>query len=201
MSEQVIYPNTDSNNKYRIWSSHADWTTARNGSVLSALADFILETRFTVTYHIGRSFLSFDIPDFSPEAPKSAVLKLKFYSVEEMEVAKPNGIITKGFHGNPLVTGDWTAQTDETVNYGQADMSGWSGGWCDIPFNASGLTLIQNAYGGTLKLCLRCQRDVENSSPITGGIRIIFGTPSEGANRPYLVLDLGIGGSRAYVIP
>lgn len=202
MAEETIYSNLDGGGNYRLHSSHGVWATCRAGSGVARWADFILETQMTVSYHISRSFLEFTVPDFSPVSPKAASLFLKNYSVEEMEVAKPNGIITEGLQTNPLVIGDWAAQTGEIDNKGQADMSTFPapGFWAEIPFNAAGLTLIENKYGSTLKLCLRCQRDVEDDPPLTGGIRIIFGTPSEGANKPYIVLTFGAQRSQGHII-
>lgn len=197
-----IIPNVDANDKYRLWSTHADWATARNGASLQAMADFILEARFTASFHLGRSFLSYNVPNLSSLSLASAVLRLKCYSKESVESAEPNAIITEGFQSNPLVIGDWTAQTAEITNYGQSSLYDMTAGeWEDIPFNAAGLALIEAAYGGTLDLCLRCQRDVENLAPLAGGNRVIFGTPSEGSNAPLLVLTFPKARSKVLIIP
>ena len=202
MSEEIIYPNTDNNAKYRIRSSHGAWAVARTGAGLIALADLNVETRFSVTYWISRGFLSFNIPDYSPLVLTWARLRIRAWTIYVNSSVRPYLIMTKGFHSNPLVSTDWAAQTEEITNYGQISMVDFlPQTYYYIPFNASGLALIQAAYGGTLKLCLRCQSDVENDPPVTGGHRIDYGTPSSAeAHKPLILLTFGEKRSQGYII-
>lgn len=202
MAEQTIYPNLDTNAKYRIRSSYGSWTNARTGTGLTVIADLSIDTYFSVSYWISRGFLSFDVPDFSPVPPKSAVLRVRVWTIYQTAAVMPYLIMTKGFHSNPLVIANWAPQTEETENYGQLSMVGFEPQTYQyIPFNANGLTLIENAYGSTLKLCLRCQADVDNDPPVTGGHRIDYGTPSsDEPHKPLLVLTFGAARSQGYIL-
>lgn len=202
MAEQSIYANLDNNDSYRIKSSHGTWANARTGTGLSVIADLEISTYFSVSYWISRGFLSFDVPDFSPVPPKSAVLRIRPWTIYENSAVSPNLIMTKGFHSNPLVIANWAPQTEETENFGQLSMVGFEEQTYQyIPFNASGLTLIESAYGSTLKLCLRCQADVDNDPPVTGGHRISYGTPSsDEPHKPLLVLTFGAARSQGYIL-
>lgn len=105
-------------------------------------------------------------------------------------------IVTEGKQDNPVtIGGSWTQQNSVTTNLGEIGIASiTTGGYVKIPLNAAGLALVRGAKGGTLKLCLRTQDDVNNDfSVVVHDGYWHFYLPQEPGKEPYLEFTLSPG--------
>lgn len=167
---------------------NTNWTLVRNGQYSPViyphgfggtyywLRPGAWQTTSSYQYTIQRGFLQFDLSAIPPGS-KANSAALKIYAGARMGVSATKVIITKGYQSDPLVVGDfdiaspWT-QRDETTDRGSKKQGDFTlGQYNTIDFNSSGLGMIGQAMGGTLKVCIRFQTDIEDTPPANIGVQ------------------------------
>jgi len=159
-----------------IKSRNGSFAIVRAGNSLSVAdptstnPDYLLGARYDITasHFMYRSWLFFDLSDIAAggKVPGDVNLKIWVYSKDFGDATYPNIKVVEGKQSDPVVTGDWVSQTATTTELGSVHINTGitAGQYNTITLNAAGKALVEAAFGGTLKLCLRDERDNSNKS-------------------------------------
>lgn len=149
----------------------------------------------TGTPTVQRGFLYFDLSAIpAGSAVEVATLQVVPANIYRI-AAKPNIYITAGLQENVLTTADFDiaarafVQRDTVTDLGSVDLNTLTvDTYGSITFNVAGRAIIEAAFGGTLKLCIREQYDLDDVSPpavSTSGL--VFKSDTETDEEPRLV--------------
>ncbi len=182
-------------NNRHIRSNNIAWPACQAGSSLMIhpwyappTCRLVTRASLTVSFWIARSFLSFDTASL-PNAAKIVGAQLSPYAEaarRTSSVVHPYLQVTKGYQSDPIVIGDWHAQTPETLVLGQIDLAAIvNNAYNPIALNQDGLDHI-NLTGET-KYCIRQQMDTDNFRPPLGTNEIYYHSQQKGVGyRPML---------------
>ena len=176
-------------NNRHIRSNNIAWPACRAGSSLiihpwyaPPTSRLVTRATLTASFFIARSFLFFDtsiMPDTA--LIQSAELVLYAENARRTSAAThPYLQVTKGHQNDPVVIGDWYAQTSEVLVLGQIDLDAIvNNAYNPIPLNQDGIGHINLA--GETKYCVRQQMDTDNFRPPLGTNEIYYHSEQKGA--------------------
>lgn len=180
------------------------WTNTRNGQG-AVLQDPVAQgnkiwaytsRNFISNYWNYRCFVFIDLSSIAVGSTISAAHLKLWVELKGTESGPTDGfVITPGHQSDPVVAADydpaapWTQRDDNTV-YGELNQPDITAGqYNNISFNAAGLTALEAAAGGEIKLCLRGIADNNDTGgTITAGKAegIRFHTVDESGKEPSL---------------
>jgi len=185
-------------NSRDVLSNSIVWPTCRNGNALTISWWYrnpwfwlIAGAWLTASFTIYRSFLFFDTSPLPATAKilSSELLPFAASAQRTSSALHPYIQVTKGYQSDPVIVGDWHAQTDEALVLGQIDLDTIiNGRYNSIPLNQNGLDHIN--LTGITRYCIKQQMDTENSRPPLGTNELYYYSPLKGGDyRPYLEVD------------
>jgi hypothetical protein len=179
-----------------IFATHSGWANARNGSGATLVAptgtnpDYLLGVMAYQpgTYFIYRTFLKFDLSGIGSGAVINAAHFKLWVQANTGSTAK-SIVMTQGYQADPVVVANFDTsgytQRDDTTSFGsQTKLNLAAGAYRTITFNAAGLAAIQAAAGGTLLLCLRDSKDIDDVTDGNANETFYFYSEQESGKQP-----------------
>lgn len=176
-------------NNRTIRSNASTWAACWAGNLLTILTNYdhpnyliFSGAVLTASYWAYRSFLTFDtttLPD-TAKIQSAQLIPYVYYSRCTASTIRPYWQINPGHQSDPVVIGDWYAQTDDYGVLGQIDYRDLvTGQYNPIDLNDSGLVHISKSL--PTKYCMRAQLDIENFAPRLGENQARFYSEQKGA--------------------